>query len=223
MTGALDFALVGRVRAKKMSKEELVELWERIMRETKLPVQVGTLVDGVEGDHDGMWRLTTSAGPIRAANVMLGLGRRGSPRKLEVPGEETPKVHYRLLEPREFAGKHVLVVGGGNSAVESALSLADARCCASVSISYRKNQFARCRAENRRRIDEAIAVGAVQALMPSEIARIENHHVYLKTEGHEVKLQNDSVIVQIGGTAPAELLQKFGVEVVKRYGEAWRT
>jgi thioredoxin reductase/NAD-dependent dihydropyrimidine dehydrogenase PreA subunit len=223
MTGALDFALVGRVRAKKMSKEELVDLWERIMREVKLPVQVGTLVDGVEAEHDGMWRLHTSQGPIRAANVMLGLGRRGSPRKLEVPGEETPKVHYRLLEPREFAGRHVLVVGGGNSAVETALSLSDAQCCASVSISYRKGAFARCRAENRRRIDEAIAIGAVQALMPSEISRIENDAVYLKSDRGEIKLQNDSVIVQIGGTAPSELLQKFGVEVVKKYGEAWRT
>jgi thioredoxin reductase/NAD-dependent dihydropyrimidine dehydrogenase PreA subunit len=223
MTGALDFALVGRVRAKKMSKEELVDLWERIMREVKLPVQVGTLVEGVEAERDGMWRLQTSQGPIRAANVMLGLGRRGSPRKLEVPGEETSKVHYRLLEPREFAGKHVLVVGGGNSAVESALSLSDAQCCASVAISYRKGAFARCRAENRRRIDEAIAIGAVQALMPSEISRIENDAVYLKSDGGEIKLQNDSVIVQIGGTAPSELLQKFGVEVVKKYGEAWRT
>ncbi|MFO0742191.1 MAG: NAD(P)-binding domain-containing protein [Labilithrix sp.] len=223
MTGALDFALVGRVKATKMSKEELVELWERIMREVKLPVQVGTLVEGVEGDDDGMWRLKTSGGPIRAANVMLGLGRRGSPRKLECPGEESPKVHYRLLEPKEFAGKHVLVVGGGNSAVESALSLSDAQCCASVAISYRKGAFARCRAENRRRIDEAIAIGAVQALMPSEISRIENDAVYLKSEGNEVKLQNDSIIVQIGGTAPSELLQKFGVEVVKKYGEAWRT
>ena len=223
MTGALDFALVGRVRAKKMSKEELVELWERIMREVKLPVQVGTLVDGVEAENDGMWRLLTSRGPIRAANVMLGLGRRGSPRKLEVPGEESSKVHYRLLEPREFAGKHVLVVGGGNSAVESALSLSDAQCCASVAISYRKGAFARCRADNRRRIDEAIAIGAVTALMPSEISRIENDAVYLKSDGGEIKLQNDSVIVQIGGTAPSELLQKFGVEVVKKYGEAWRT
>jgi thioredoxin reductase/NAD-dependent dihydropyrimidine dehydrogenase PreA subunit len=223
MTGALDFALVGKVRAKKMSKEELVELWERIMREVKLPVQVGTLVEGVEGDTDGMYRLVTNKGPIRAANVMLGLGRRGSPRKLEVPGEETPKVHYRLLEPREFAGRHVLVVGGGNSAVESALSLSDAHCCASVTISYRKNAFARCRAENRRRIDEAIQMGAVQALMPSEITRIDDNAVILKSDGQEIKLQNDSVIVQIGGTAPAELLQKFGVEVVKKFGEAWRS
>jgi thioredoxin reductase len=107
--------------------------------------------------------------------------------------------------------------------VESALSLSDAQCCASVAISYRKGAFARCRAENRRRIDEAIAIGAVQALMPSEISRIENDAVYLKSDGGEIKLQNDSVIVQIGGTAPSELLQKFGVEVVKKYGEAWRT
>lgn len=219
MTGALDFPLIGKVRAKKMSKEELVELWERINQEVKLPVQVGTLVESVESDSDGMYRLATSTGPIRAANVMLGLGRRGSPRKLDVPGEEQAKVHYRLLEPAEFRGKQVLVVGGGNSAVESALSLADAGGCASVTISYRRGAFARCRAENRRRIDEAIADGRVRALMPSEVQRIDKSEVLLKHNNADLRLPNDSVIVQAGGTAPSELLAKFGIEVVTKYGE----
>lgn len=220
MTGSLDFSLVGSISRKKMSKEDLVDLWQRILHETKLPVKVGTLVEGVAADSDGMWRLATSTGPVRAANVLLGLGRRGSPRKLEVPGEEQAKVHYRLLEPEEFRGKHVLVVGGGNSAVESALSLADSGGCASVAISYRRAAFARCRAENRRRIDEAIAAGRVRALMPSTIQSIAGDSVQLDVEGTgPLALPNDAVIVQIGGTTPAELLKSFGVEVVTKYGE----
>jgi thioredoxin reductase/NAD-dependent dihydropyrimidine dehydrogenase PreA subunit len=220
MTGALDFALVGKVRAKRMSKEDLVALWQRILQETSLPVRVGTLVEGVEQAADGMWSLRTSAGPIRAANVMLGLGRRGSPRKLNVPGEEQAKVHYRLLEPGEFRGKNVLVVGGGNSAVESALSLMDGGGCASVTISYRRNAFARCRADNRRRIDDAIASGRVRALLPSTVREIRQREVVLESNAADVTLENDAVIVQVGGTAPAELLATFGIEVVTKYGQA---
>lgn len=220
MTGALELPLVGAVRRRKMSKEQLVELWQSILAKTNLPVKTGVLVEGVSADPDGMWRLATTGGPVRAANVLLGLGRRGSPRKLEVPGEEQPKVHYRLLEPAEFAGKHVLVVGGGNSAVESALSLSDSNGCASVSISYRRNAFARCRAENRRRIDEAIRAGKVRALMPSEVKSIGMSDLVLTMDKREMTIPNDAVIVQVGGTAPAELLQKFGIEVVTKRGEA---
>jgi thioredoxin reductase (NADPH) len=220
MTGALEFPLIGTVRRRTMSKEELVELWRSIVEKAKLPVKTGVMVEGVTAEPDGMWRLDTSAGPVRAANVMLGLGRRGSPRKLDVPGEEQAKVHYTLLEPDPFKGKHVLVVGGGNSAVENALALADFGGCASVTLSYRRNAFARCRAENRRRIDEAIRAGKVRPLMPSEVKRIHETEVVLSIENGERTIPNDAVIVQIGGTAPAELLQKFGIDVVTKRGEA---
>jgi thioredoxin reductase (NADPH) len=220
MTGALEFPLIGTVRRRKMSKEELVELWTSIIEKSKLPLKTGVMVEGVALDPDGMWRLETSAGPVRAANVMLGLGRRGTPRKLGVPGEEQSKVHYTLVEPDPFKGKHVLVVGGGNSAVENALALADFNGCTSISISYRRNAFARCRAENRRRIDEAIQAGKVHQLMPSEVKCINETDVVLTAENRELRIPNDSVIVQIGGTAPSELLQKFGIEVITKRGEA---
>jgi thioredoxin reductase (NADPH) len=220
MTGALEFAVVGTVKRGQMSKEELVELWQSIIQKSNLPVKTGVTVDGVTEDRDGMWRLATTAGPVRAANVLLGLGRRGNPRTLGVPGEDLPKVSYTLLEPDPFRGKHVLVVGGGNSAVENALALADFGACASVAISYRREAFARCRAENRRRIDEAIQAGKVRPLMPSEVVRIGEREVVLSEGGREDRLPNDAVIVQIGGTAPSELLQKFGIEVVTKRGEA---
>jgi thioredoxin reductase/NAD-dependent dihydropyrimidine dehydrogenase PreA subunit len=210
MTGALEFALVGTIRRSKLSKEELIALWQSIVEKTNLPLHTGVLVEGVAADADGMWRLETSAGPVRAANVMLALGRRGTPRKLGVDGEEQPKVHYRLLEPEAFRDKHMLVVGGGNSAVESALSLVDLGGCAS----------ARCRAENRRRIDEYIARGTVRPYLPSEVVRIGAKDVVLSAGGREAVIENDGVIVQIGGTAPSELLHKFGISVVTKRGEA---
>jgi thioredoxin reductase/NAD-dependent dihydropyrimidine dehydrogenase PreA subunit len=220
MTGALDFALAGKVKRRKMSKEELVDLWQSISHRFRLPAQTGVVVQGLAEEPDGMWRVETSAGAVRAANVLLALGRRGSPRKLEVPGEEQAKVHYTLIEPEPFEKKHVLVVGGGNSAVETALALADFGRCASVTISYRRDAFARCRVENRTRIDEAIQVGRVRALMPSQITCINERDVCFTYGGREMSMPNDAVIVQIGGTAPAALLQTFGIQVVTKRGEA---
>ena len=220
MTGVLDLALVGAVKRRTMSKEDLVELWEWIAEKAKLPVKTGVTVQALHDEGDGMWRIETNTGPVRAANVLLALGRRGTPRKLEVPGEEQGKVSYSLIEPEPFAGKNVLVVGGGNSAVETALALADFGRCASVAISYRRSAFARCRAENRRRIDEAIQRGTVRALMPSEVARIEEKEVVLNAEGRETTIENDAVIIQVGGTAPAELFKTFGIDVVTKRGEA---
>lgn len=219
MTGTLDIPMFGKVSRRKMTKEQLVELWEKIRRQTDMPVETGVLVEGLQEEAASIWRIQTSKGTIRAANVFLALGRRGSPKKLDIPGEDLGKVYYRLLEPREFAGQHVLVVGGGNSAVESALSLADANVCASVSISYRRDVFARCRAENRARIDAMIRSGRVKALMPSEVEQIGEREVVLRAGGQRSVLRNDALIVQIGGTTPRELLSRFGVQVVTKYGE----
>jgi thioredoxin reductase/NAD-dependent dihydropyrimidine dehydrogenase PreA subunit len=220
MTGALEFAMAGSVKRRTMSKEDLVLLWQSIMEKHGVPAKEGVLVQRMKEEPDRMWRLDTNAGPVRAANVLLAVGRRGTPRKLEVPGEEQPKVHYTLVEPDPFANKHVLVIGGGNSAVETALALADFNRCASVAISYRRDAFARCRADNRRRVDEAIQTGKVRALLASEIVSIGEREVVLTSGGRETRIQNDAVIVQIGGTAPAELLQTFGISVVTKRGEA---
>jgi thioredoxin reductase len=104
--------------------------------------------------------------------------------------------------------------------VETALSLSDAGCCRSVSLSYRKTQFARCRGSNRTRVDEAIAQGAVKAFLPSELQEIGPQHVVLKTDAGSERIANDAVIVQIGGTPPSQLLKSFGIEIVTKFGEA---
>lgn len=220
MTGTLDVPSFGKVRRRKMSKEELIALWEEIRAKTNLPIETGVLVDGIREESDAVWMVNSPKRRYRAANVLLALGRRGSPKKLEVPGEDQAKVHYRLLEPREFAGKHMLVVGGGNSAVESALSLADDGGCASVAISYRRDVFARCRAENRERIDQAIRDGRIKSLLPSVVQEVRAHEVALRAGEQSVTIPNDAIIVQIGGTTPRELLAGFGVDVVTKFGEA---
>lgn len=220
MTGHLDIPLYGRVRKKTMSKENLMQLWRDIEAKTGLEVQTQKRVKALVEDGDA-WRVSVASGEsYRAANVLLALGRRGSPRKLGVPGEAQAKVAYRLLEPQAFAGKHVLVVGGGNSAVESANMLAAEGGCASVTISYRRGAFARCRGDNRTAIEAAIAEGRIRGMLPSTVKEIGSDRVLLEHGGESVPIRNDAVIIQIGGTPPSDLLNTFGVSTVTKFGDA---
>jgi thioredoxin reductase len=221
MTGPLDFPMYGRVSKRKMSKEQLVELWNDIHTKTQIPIKTGALVDRIESTANETWTVHSSAGDFQSANVLLALGRRGSPRKLEVPGEELQKVTYRVIEPEVFRGQRVMVVGGGNAAVESVFALLDQGECASVSISYRKATFARCRKQNRQRIEDEIRVGRVGAYLSTEVERIAEQEIVLRDgQGQRLPIPNDSVVVQVGGTAPTALLQDIGIEIVTKYGEA---
>jgi thioredoxin reductase len=220
MTGLLDFPLFGKVSSRQLSKEQLVALWEQIRRRFGPPFITGEVVTSLAQRADGVWAVETDRAVRHAANVVLALGGRGSPQKLGVPGEEGSKVAYRLLEPKEFERKHVLVVGGGNSAVESALSLVDHGGCASVAISYRRSEFARCRAENWRRIDGMLRQRAVRAYFDTEVVDIGDADVTLRGAGGVLgKIANDSLIVQIGGTPPAKLLGSLGIALTTKYGE----
>jgi thioredoxin reductase/NAD-dependent dihydropyrimidine dehydrogenase PreA subunit len=221
MTGFLDFPMYGRVSKRKMSKEQLVALWEDIREKTGLKVAVGELVEKIEPAEDDSWLVSSTGGVFKTANVLLALGRRGSPRKLDVPGEEQSKVVYRVIEPEVFQGQHVLVVGGGNAAVESAFALVDGGSCTSVTISYRKNSFARCRQPNRKRIEAEMEAGRLTALMGTQVEEIFEDRVTLRdASGEQSSIQNDAVVIQVGGTAPTALLQDVGIEIVTKYGEA---
>jgi len=220
MTGAIELPLYGTVKQRTMSKEALLALWQKIQATTSPPLITGELVERLELGADDTWLVHSTSGVRRAANVLLALGVRGSPQKLGVPGEELAKVAYRVLEPTEFSGKHVLVVGGGNSAVESAIALANQGRCASVGISYRRAHFARCRGENRAQIEEAIASRRVTAYMGTEVRRITEREVTLEGPDGAQTLPNEAVVIQVGGTSPTQLLRSFGVELITKYGEA---
>jgi thioredoxin reductase/NAD-dependent dihydropyrimidine dehydrogenase PreA subunit len=219
MTGSFELAGYGTVRAKTMSKEQLLELWSDIRARTQLPVREGIRVEGISAEH-GAWRLESTGWSDRAANVVLALGRRGAPRELGVPGEELAKVVYRVIEPEVFADKRMLVVGGGNAAADCVIALVEQGGCASVALSYRREQLARLRGSVRVRLDELIAQGAIQALLGTEVVSIAPHHVLLKGTFGTKQIENDHVVVQIGGTAPGQLLRSIGIELVEKRGEA---
>jgi thioredoxin reductase len=218
MTGNLELPGYGTIRRKTLSKEELEHLWRDIQVRTQMPIETGLRVEHVVEER-GAWIVRAGSWERRAANVVLALGRRGAPRQLGVPGEELAKVMYRVIEPEPFAGKHVLVVGGGNAAADCALSLAEAR-CASLAISYRRNELARLRAGVRAEIDRAVARGTISLLLGTEVEAIDDETVILRGARGRMELANDAVIVQIGGTAPDELLRGIGIELVEKRGEA---
>ena len=219
MTGALDFPGYGKVRRKQMTKEELVALWLDIRARTQLPVVEGVRVETIAEDAGG-WRVRGRGFDERGANVVLALGRRGAPRRLDVPGEDDPKVVYRLIEPEPFAGKHVLVVGGGNSAADNAIALSDFGRCASVGLSYRRAELARVRATVRARVEDAIDARLIVPYFSTEVREIGADHVVLSSRTGTQQIRNDAVIVQIGGTPPSELLRSIGIELVEKRGEA---
>lgn len=219
MTGAFDLPGFGAVRRKTMSKEDLLELWTDVRARTQLPVQEGVRVEAIRAEGEA-WRVIAETWQDRAAAVVLALGRRGAPRRLGVPGEDLPKVAYRLLEPEPFAGQRVLVVGGGNAAADCALALADAGLCASVALSYRRPELARLRGSVRQAIERAFHAGKIQPLLGTEVVAIAERHVMLQAPGGLEELPNDRVIVQIGGQSPSALLQTIGIELVEKRGEA---
>lgn len=222
MTGTLELPLFGTVKRRTMRKDELLTLFRRVLEKTGVAPVGGVLVTGVEVVPDGL-RVMSPEREWVAANVLLALGRAGAPQKLDVPGEDAPHVAYRLKESEAFAGKHVVVVGGGNSAVESALILANDGHCASVSISYRKPRFLRARGDNRKAIEQAIESGRVKALVPSRVLAIAPDHLTLQLDEPEGKrdltVPCDALIIQVGGTPPSQLLSSIGIELVTKYAE----
>jgi thioredoxin reductase len=220
MTGTIDLPGYGRLKQRTMTKEQLAHVWDDILDTTRMPVETGVRVDGLRADGDA-WVVSAGERTWRAANVILAIGRRGSPRRLGVSGEDQAHVHYRLLEPDPFAGKHVLVVGGGNAAAECALALADAGKCAGVALSYRRAQLARLRGAVRQRIESAFASGRVTPLLATEVVSIGHADVTLRRAAGEVdRRRADAVIVQIGGTPPGDLLARLGIDMVTKRGEA---
>jgi thioredoxin reductase/Pyruvate/2-oxoacid:ferredoxin oxidoreductase delta subunit len=213
-TQPIDLPLHGRLRAKTYEKEELVSLWRRIVREQELPFHGGVVFEGLERDEDSTYLVHTRGGRLRASSVCLALGRRGVPNRLGVPGEELEKVAYDLLDARSHRERRVLVVGGGDSALETALGLAD-QPGNRVTLAARGEHFHRARARNVERLELARSSGRIEVLTRSRVQSIGPHAVELAIEdgvGTQTQsVPNDEVFVMAGGTAPIELLERSGV------------
>jgi thioredoxin reductase/Pyruvate/2-oxoacid:ferredoxin oxidoreductase delta subunit len=216
MTQPAEMPLVGKVRFRETTKEDLMDFWEKIVADTGLKVNCGEPMSAIEADKDG-YLVTTPKASYKTKNVLLTIGRRGTPRKLGVPGEELPKVVYRLIDPEQYRGQKVLVVGGGDSALEAATSIANEP-GSHVTISYRSEAFSRAKEKNRQKVEAAEAAGTLTTLMKSNTKEITEDKVTLEQEGKIIEIENDAVIVSAGGILPTPMLKELGIEVETKHG-----
>jgi thioredoxin reductase (NADPH) len=216
MTQPAEMPLVGKVRFRETTKEDLMGFWEKIVADTGLKVNCGEPMSSIEPDEDG-FVVTTPKASYKTKNVLLTIGRRGTPRKLGVPGEELPKVVYRLTDPEQYRGQKVLVVGGGDSALEAATSIADEP-GTQVTLSYRSEAFSRAKEKNRQKVEAAVAAGTLTTLMKSNTKEITEDKVILEQEGKNIEIENDAIIVSAGGILPTPMLKKLGIEIETKHG-----
>lgn len=218
MTRPARLPLFGKIRLHKVRKERLLDLWRQVMAKTALEVHEGVRVEKISQTAWG-FDVTTTAGVTRTSTVLLATGRRGAPRKLEVPGEDLPKVTYALADAGQYRGQHVLVVGGGDSAIEAALALA-LQPVGSVTLAYRGPALNRAKSANMTKFEGAVRAGHIKVLLRSTVRGIGPHTVSIEQDRHVFEIRNDAVIVCIGGLLPTALLADIGVQVERKYGTA---
>lgn len=218
MTAPATLPIVGKVNFKEVSKEKLLAFWEKVADRTGLQIHYGERVESIEPLTSGFAVKTTSSS-YRCRSVLLAIGRRGTPRKLDVPGEEQPKVVYRLVDPEQYRGQHVLVVGGGDSALEAAASIAE-QPRTTVTLSYRGEAFGRAKQKNRSRVEAAVRDGGLTVMLKSKVKTIGREDVQIECDGRHMSLRNDAVIVCAGGILPTAFLKSIGIDIETKYGTA---
>jgi len=218
MTRPGQLPLAGKVKFTETTKEELLEFLQKVEREHRPNIRYEERVETIEKDEGG-FVVQTNKGSYSSQSVLLAIGRRGTPRRLDVPGESRSKVVYSLIDPDGYRGKRLLVVGGGDSALEAATSLADVP-GTTVTLSYRSPSFSRARAANRDRVAAAEERRQLRVLLNSNVTEIAEEHVVIQRDGDSLKIPNDDVIICAGGILPTKFLQSVGVQIETKFGEA---
>ncbi len=205
----------GKFKKTELSKEELLEFWQKVLKRADFKCKTGEKVDNIVKEEDGIFTVTTGKGQHRARHVILALGKSGSPRKLGVKGEELPNVMYRLIEADHYVNKKILVVGGGDSAVEAAMGLAS-QVGNTVTLSYRGEAFSRIKERNTQRINDFMRKNKLKVLFNCNPVEFRNDSVILEVKGVKQTLPNDYVWIFAGGEPPTAFLKKIGVGFANR-------
>ena len=210
LTSPVEFPMHGKFKKTELSKEELIAFWKKVLERADFKLRQGEKVEDIKKEQDGIFTVTTTKGQHRTRNVVLALGKSGSPKKLGVPGEELPKVMYRLIEADHYVNKKILVVGGGDSAVEAAMGLGH-QVGNQVTLSYRKEAFTRIKERNAQRIQESVRKGKVKVVFNSNPVEFKKDSVVLEVSGKAQEIPNDYVWIFAGGEPPTAFLKKIGI------------
>ena len=210
MTSPVEFPMYGKFKKWELSKEELLKFWDQVLRRADFKLFQGEKVSDIQKAEDDTFVVHTSKNQYRARYVVLALGKGGSPRKLGVKGEGLPKVMYRLIEADHYINKKILVIGGGDSAVEAAMGLA-AQVGNTVTLSYRQANFSRLKDRNVKRLEECERKGKLKVIFNSNPVEFTEESAMLEVGGATQKLANDFVWIFAGGDPPTAFLKKIGV------------
>lgn len=215
MTSPMELPGHGKVKLFETSKTELLDLWRTVIAENEIKINENTKVSEIKKEGNNFVVVSENGEYFSTNKVLLAIGRRGSPRKLNAKGEELEKVAYRLLEPELISKKQILVVGGGDSAIENALLLAPEN---NVTLSYRSENFNRLKPKNLEKIKEAIDQNLIRMEFNSVVSTITEHEVVLTKNEEELRFENDLVYIFAGGELPTQFLKKSGIEITQRFG-----
>ena len=217
MTAPVKLPIVGMIKMFEIRKEELLGIWNRIMDETEIKVNFFERMEKISPSPNG-FTVQTSKATYETNYVLLAIGRRGTPRKLGVPGEEQHKVVYRLIDAEQYRGMHVLVVGGGDSALEAAISIAEEP-GSTVTLSYRSEAFGRVKEKNRQLLQEAESQKKLTVMLKSGVKEITEETIIIDWDGKIVEIPNQAVIVCAGGILPSPFLKEIGILVETHHGQ----
>jgi thioredoxin reductase (NADPH) len=218
MTQPALLPIIGKMHFKNVQKEELLDFWQQAEQKSGVAISYNERVESIEPiPGDSGYTVVTNRQRYNTRSVLLTIGRRGTPRQLGVPGEDLPKVVYRLIDPEQYRNQHVLIVGGGDSALEAAASIAEEP-GTTVTLSYRSGAFSRAKQKNREKVEALSQSGRIDVLLNSNVQRIEPESVTISV-GEAVKdIRNDSVIVSAGGILPTAFLRSIGINVETKWG-----
>src|SRR5216683_2563523 len=212
MTSPVELPLYGKFKKTELSKEDLLAVWTEILKKAEFKFRKGEKVEDIKKGEDGVFTVTTTKGEHRSHTVVLAIGKGGIPRKLGVKGEDLPKVMYRLIEADHYINKKILVVGGGDSAIEAAMGLAH-QVGNQVTLSYRGDIFTRIKERNSQRIEECLRKGKLKVIFNSMPVEFKQKSVLLEINGKTQEMPNDFVWIFAGGEPPTAFLKKVGVRV----------
>ncbi len=217
MTSPVELPMYGKMRLGETTKEALLDLWNEVCQKTGLRINSNEKMTGLAKDGCARFIVSTVKAEYLTRFVVLAIGRRGTPRKLGVPGEGLGKVTYGLKDPEQHRGEDILVVGGGDSAVEAAIALAS-QPGNRVTLSYRNEKFSRIKSGNRERLEEALSKKTLAVMFNSNVLEITGKDVRLKAGEGEMRLPNDYVYIFAGGELPNEFLKSIGIRIEKKFG-----